>query len=93
MSPNRQTELDSAGSEPNPCSSTQASTLAAIKPYVTIGVKKCGLSSRIGNIARVSVVGAHGMHSCMPRAESEHGGRNDEEKAPRDVRRVTRCAR
>src|SRR5687768_12049647 len=47
--PSRQTEDESAGSLPSPCSSAQARTLAAISPYVAYGVVKCGLSSRIGN--------------------------------------------
>src|SRR5262245_62211425 len=42
--PRRQTEEESAGAEPRPCSRTQARTLAAIRPYVAYGGRKWGLA-------------------------------------------------
>src|SRR5215510_17380 len=58
------------GSVPMPWRNTHAMTFSAMIPYVVYGIRKCGLSSRIGNICSL-----HGAATGSPLSESR--GRSD----------------
>src|SRR5215475_8018082 len=70
IKPSRHTDLESMGSVPMPWSNTQAMTFSAMIPYVVYGIRKCGLSSRIGNICSL-----YGAATGSPLSESR--GRSD----------------
>src|SRR5262247_575065 len=68
------------GSVPMPWRNTQAMTFSAMIQYVVYGIRKCGLSSRIGNICSL-----HGAAKGSPLSASR--GRCD---APQRSRVLTR---
>src|SRR5262245_55865017 len=70
IKPSRHTDLESMGSVPMPWRNTHAMIFSAMIPYVVYGVRKCGLSSRIGNICSL-----HGAATGSPLSESR--GRSD----------------
>ena len=71
----------SMGSVPMPWRNTHAMTFSAMIPYVIYGIRKCGLSSRIGNICSL-----HGAATGSSLSESR--GRSD---APQRSRVLVRC--